>query len=607
MPDKPMPSKSWRRIARLLWPHRWQLLSQVLVAILLVAMEGLGLGGVLVLLGAGKIGGNTMPIFPWLAKFIDAIASLSVPTRIRFAVLALVVFNLARVGLQYLQNLQGLRLRRVVERKLQMQIMRGLHDLPVSYLQKERAGGLLIVVGQHSRQVGQLALSISQAIANIVMLIAYGGLALLLSWPLTLLAVVLLAPIALFLRPLLGTRLRAAGRKTRDLTKALASIVQENLAAMKVIRLYDRSEWSQARARQALDALHSAEYRADKLANLNRPVFTFLNTAAIALLLLAGSFLMVNSQKAIIPLLALFLVIIFRLMVPVSGLTNFQAQLTQVGPVLEEIEAFFATSKRLALPDGISPFDGLRSGVTLEKVTFRYLPTEPAVLHNVSLTIHAGQVTALVGASGAGKSSLVNMLTRLYDPTEGTVSVDGVDLRRLQISTWRQRVAVVNQDIFLFHANIWENLRFARPWATDVEIVAACKLAQAHDFLLAMPDGYDTVLQERGMRLSGGQRQRIALARALLMDADLLILDEATSELDTLTEQAIRSTLSKHYVGRTVLIIAHRLSTVRGSDRIFVLEKGCVAEQGNHDELMFRGGVYARMAQAQNGEESNNA
>lgn len=590
---------AYRRLLRILFEYWWQLLSQVMVAVLLVAMEGVGLGWVLVLLGAGAIGGNILPGIPWLGDFIGAIASLSVPARIRITALALVSITLVRSGLQYLQNLQGLRLRRAVERKLQLQILRNLHELPVSYLQKERAGDLLVVVGQHSRQVGQLVLSISQAIVNIVVLVAYTGLALLLSWPLTLLTVALLVPIALGLRPLLSVRLRAAGRRARDLNKALLSIIQENLAAMRIIRLYDRCEWSLERSRKALNALHASEYRADKLAGLSRPFFTLINAAALALLLLAASFLMVGSQAAIVSQLALFLVITFRLLGPVSGLIGFQAQLTQVGPVLEEIDTFFATAKRLALPDGATPYKGLRNGVTLEHVFFRYAPAEPAVLQDVDLTIRTGHVTSVVGSSGAGKSSLINLITRLYDATEGTVCVDGLDLRQLQIRTWRQRVAVVSQDIFLFHASVWENFRFARPEANDADIVAACRLAQAHEFILAMPEGYETILQERGMRLSGGQRQRIALARALLINADLLILDEATSELDAHTEQAIHNALAKRYAGRAVLIIAHRLSAVCHADRIYVLEQGRVIEQGNHNELMRLGGVYSRLAEAQ--------
>ena len=528
----PKSRSAWRRLARLLWPHRWQLVSQVFVAILLIGMEGLGLGGVLVLLGAGAVSGKALAGVPWLSGFIGSVAAISVPARIQIAALALVVITLARTGLQYLQSLQGLRLRRAVERKLQMHLLRQLYEMPVFYLQKERAGGLLTVVSQHSRQVGQLALSISQAVANLVVLVAYAGLTFLLSWRLTLLTAVLLAPISLILRPLLAARLHAAGHETQDLTKVLAGIVQENLAAMKTIRLFDRGEWSLARARQALDTMHAAEYRSGALAGLNQPIFTLLNMLALALLLVAASFLLVGAQVALIGQLTLFLIIVYRLMGPVSKLTGFQAQLTQTSPVLEEIDTFFATAKRLALSDGATPCGGLHTGVSLEQVTFRYVPEEPPVLHEVSLAIPAGRMTAVVGASGSGKSSLVNLLARLYDPTAGRVLVDGMDLRQLNISAWRQRVAVVSQDVFLFHATVWENLRFARPDATDAEILAACRLAQAHGFLAALPLSYDTILQDRGLRLSGGQRQRIALARALLVDADLLILDEATSELD---------------------------------------------------------------------------
>jgi ATP-binding cassette subfamily B protein len=222
------------------------------------------------------------------------------------------------------------------------------------------------------------------------------------------------------------------------------------------------------------------------------------------------------------------------------------------------------------------------------------------VLQDIDLTLPVGKTTAVVGASGAGKSSLVNLLTRLYDPTAGSILIDGIDLRRVQVRSWRRKVAVVSQEVFLFHASVWDNLRFARPTATEAEIVSACQMAQIHDFILSLPEGYATMLQERGQRLSGGQRQRIALARALLVEgADLLVFDEATSELDAPTEEAVYRALARSASASTRLIIAHRLSVVRNADWIVVLEKGRVKEQGTHDQLLASGGAYARLARVQ--------
>lgn len=604
MIKKPMlpelPSNSaWQQIIRLLLPHRRQLPAQVVVAILLVAMEGVGLGLVLVLLGAGNVNADSLPNIPGLAQLFATLGAFSTPVRIRIAALALVLITAVRSGLQYAQNLQGLTLRRLVERSLQLQLLGRLHEMPIAYLQKERGGELLTLVSHHTRQVGQIVVAFSQAVANGVILVAYVGLALFLSWPLTLLTIALLGPIALLLRPLLNGRLRSTGRQTRNLTRTLTGIVQENLAAMKVIRLFDRADWSMARVRQGMEAIQQAELQAGAVAGLSRPLFTLLNALALALILLAASFWLAGGERTVISQLALFLVILFRLMTPMGALTTFSSQLTQIGPTLEEIEAFEQTARQVILPNGAVICSGLQREITFEQISFRYSAETPLILQDVSLRIPRGQITAVVGASGAGKSSLVNLITRLYDPTAGQVCLDGVDLRRFEIGSWRQRVAVVSQDVFLFHASVWDNLRFARLNATEAEMIHACRLAQAHDFIMAMPNGYDTVVQERGSRLSGGQRQRIALARALLMqNADLLILDEATSELDAPTEEAIHLALQNNYQNKTVLIIAHRMSVVRQAHQIYVLEQGRVVEHGLHTDLLQQGGVYTQLAQA---------
>jgi subfamily B ATP-binding cassette protein MsbA len=323
------------------------------------------------------------------------------------------------------------------------------------------------------------------------------------------------------------------------------------------------------------------------------------NVLLLAAVLFTGPLFLAISGEALVAEIALLLAIALRLMAPVGSLARAQAQLTQVAPMLQAILDLVQGPAALAPHGGSLPFVGLQQGVRLAGVTFCYAPDEPPVLQALDLEIPCGQMTAVVGASGAGKSSLVNLLARLYDPTEGHIYVDGVDLRDLALTTWRRHLAVVSQDVFLFHATVLDNLRFARPEATDEEIVRACRLAQAHEFIAALPHGYDTVLQEQGVRLSGGQQQRIALARALLVDADLLILDEATSELDAPTERAIQQALETYRQGRTVLVIAHRLSTVAQADQIYVLDSGRLVEKGSHDDLVARRSVYWRLVQAQ--------
>jgi ATP-binding cassette, subfamily B, multidrug efflux pump len=287
----------WNRIFSLLRPYRGQLASQVTVAILLVILEALGLGVVLMLLGAGAMSGGSLPNIPWLAELMQSLAALSASARIRLAALLLILITGGRSGLQYLQSLQGLQLRRRVERDLQLELLGRLHQLTLSFIQREHAGGMLTVVGQYPRQVGQLIFSFSQVIVYLVVLAAYTGLALWLSWPLTLLTGLLLLPGALILRPLLSRRLRAASHEMYRVAKALHSLLQENLAAMKIIQLYHRTEWSLARASQGVEALHAAEYRVGMIGELNRPIFTMFNTLALALILLAASFLLVGRRR----------------------------------------------------------------------------------------------------------------------------------------------------------------------------------------------------------------------------------------------------------------------------------------------------------------------
>jgi subfamily B ATP-binding cassette protein MsbA len=271
---------------------------------------------------------------------------------------------------------------------------------------------------------------------------------------------------------------------------------------------------------------------------------------------------------------------------------NLQGSLTDVFDLLDATATPHPKS-------GPEPFRRLERGVTFEQASFRYGPNEPLALDGVSLFIPKGKVTAVVGASGAGKSTLLDLIFRFHDPSAGRVLVDGEALTGFDLMSWRKRLSLMTQDVHLFHDTVLANIGYARPGATEEEIAQAAELAGAAEFILSLPKGWHTVLGDRGARLSGGQRQRIALARALLRDPELILLDEATNALDAVSERAVQAGLARWAEDRTVVIVAHRLSTVERADQIVVLDRGRVVEQGPPAALLARGGLYAAMRRAQ--------
>jgi ABC-type multidrug transport system fused ATPase/permease subunit len=268
------------------------------------------------------------------------------------------------------------------------------------------------------------------------------------------------------------------------------------------------------------------------------------------------------------------------------------------GAAAEQIERLFAEIPPARDTGGVAVAQ-LRPIIEFQDVTFAYAKTQSPVMNHLSMRVDAGETVAIVGPSGAGKTTLVALLLRFVDPQGGRVTIDGRDVRDLPISSVRSLIALVAQDTYLFGGTVRENLALARPDAGNEEIERAARMAGAHDFILDFPDGYATAIGERGVRLSGGQRQRLAIARAILKDAPILILDEATASVDAATEAAIQAALDELAKGRTTIVIAHRLSTVRGADRILVLENGCIVESGQDEELRHRHGAYARLIAAQ--------
>jgi ATP-binding cassette subfamily B protein/subfamily B ATP-binding cassette protein MsbA len=335
--------------------------------------------------------------------------------------------------------------------------------------------------------------------------------------------------------------------------------------------------------------------RQSKLTNIVQPISNMLPIISIALIAALSVVVFRDRSSGILPSLVTFIIALQRLNQRVGTLTSLAGSFAANAAQVDRLNEILRDDDKEFVRTGGRPFTILKDSILLDDVSLRYAPELPEALSRIHLRIPRGQTIALVGSSGAGKSSIADLLVGLYDPTEGRILIDGVDLRNIDLASWQQRLGVVSQDTFLFNASIAANISFGVQDATPQQIMAAATKAQAAGFIQDLPKGYDTMIGERGYRLSGGQRQRISLARAILRNPELLILDEATSALDSQSERLVQQALEQFEHQHTVLVIAHRLSTIVSADLICVLSEGRIVERGRHHELLALGGLYARL------------
>ncbi|MCW5848747.1 MAG: ABC transporter ATP-binding protein [Anaerolineae bacterium] len=591
----------YRSLWGLIRPYPRALVTLSLSGLTLAGLETTGLSLIFLIMGVAGTGGAGGALGRWLPFHMLLSPSASLDARLRTAALLLVIFMLSRGVLMYLQHTVTQNLRLDVEFSLEERAHRQFHAIRLDYLLRRPVGELMTIQTQAPMVAAQLIQNVAGAIFNLSMAVIYAGMCLWLSWQMSLLATVLLSLSSFALRPLLHRRMREASHAANVAVKEMRTLVQENLDGMKVIRLLNLEDWGLARFKDRHLTYLGQMKRAYHLAGLSFPFAAVLNALGLGALLLVGIGWLSGSDEARLTQLALFLIIALRLVKPLSDTSMLQSQIIQAEPMLKLIEEFLRTDDKPYLTNGSQVFETLRDAVTLEDVSFQYDAHEPIILSHVTLRIPKGKMTAVVGPSGSGKTTLIHLITRLYDCTAGRVAVDGMDLRTLDLASWRRRVAVVSQDAFLFRVSARENLRLGRLEASEDDLVMAARQAQADGFLRALPQQYDTNVYDRGVRLSGGQQQRLALARAFVTDADLLILDEATSDLDTQTERAIQQALAEQRQAsqRGLLVIAHRLSTIRDADWIYILDQGQVVQQGTHETLMQEDGLYRRLVQVQ--------
>ncbi len=414
------------------------------------------------------------------------------------------------------------------------------------------------------------------------------------------LAVFALVGMPLAFHPLvrLGRKLRASNETSLRRWKDISEILQETISGFRVVKAFGMEGFEIRRFRRAADRLFHVNMRITRTGAVLPPLMEAVGGLAIIAALFYGSWAIREGQLTTGAFTS-FLAALFAMYTPIKRLSRLNATLQGALAGSSRIFEVLDTHDEIGEAPGARELPRLRQGLRYEQVGFRYADGDGDVLRGVTFEARAGEVLAIVGTSGAGKTTLVNLLPRFYDVTDGRITLDGLDVREATLASLRGQIGLVTQETVLFNDTVRANIAYGHEDVDEARVEAAARAAFAHDFILDLPRRYDTVIGERGSRLSGGQRQRIAIARALLKDPPILILDEATSALDSESERLVQEALSNLMKGRTVLVIAHRLATVRSADRILVVDGGTVAEVGTHEELLRRGGLYARLHELQ--------
>ena len=529
----------------------------------------------------------------WLFDSLGTVFnSIQPDTRLLTISFCIFIVVLLRAALSYGNMVTFTWLTMKVGHRIRSRLFEQLMTVSFRFIEKCSSGRLMNALSTETWRATDALSGLFQMLIGVCSIAVYFTLLMLISWKLTLLVTAIMVVISVIVR-LLTRQTQSLGEKVTRHNTELTNRMVEGIDGMKVIRAFVRESYEQKRFAQTSRRLTNLIVRLTMLHGTISPVYQVLTAALLLAVLLTN----IHSPGKIHSIL-IFIFILYRLQPRIIALDGARNRIVSLTSAVEEINSLLAETKK-SLPNGTIPFKELKKGIFFNKLTFKYNSEEKPALQKISISIPVGKTTALVGHSGAGKSTLIKLLLRFYDASEGNIYVDDYPMKSLETESWRKTIALVSQDVYVFNASIQDNIAYGRLDADGEEIIAAARIADAHEFICQLPHGYDTKIGDRGIRLSGGQLQRITLARAIVRKPGIIILDEATNALDSISEQLIQEALEKLSLDCTVIVIAHRLSTIENANQIIVLNKGRVCEQGTFQDLLKLDGYFARLYKLQ--------